>query len=503
MSIPRRWAFVTAAAVLLLAPAFSLAVEPARDEWHAIYLGGKRMGYIHATRRFFPGKPGVWREETATRITFSRMGTGVGVHVRTQVDEDAGGSILSFSTQTKASTVEMTVIGLVEGDKLRLVQGADGRVEVRPWPKGLLGAVAIERRMAPKSYAKGKTWSFRTWSLDALRPTRIEIACEGREDVDVAGWPRRRLWKMIVRQDVLPGLVTTLWLDDKGEMIKSRVPILGSEMVTVRCSKAEALRPAEAAEIFLARATVRLNRKVPQPDEVTEAVFQLDLKTPASREVPLEDDRQTIIRRDGNVVDLRVRVIGPPAKRPKKVPPGFEKFLKPSAYLQSDDPDIRNAALRAVGKETDPWRKAKRIEKWVHKAILFKDLTVGFASARETLRKGRGDCSEHAVLLAALLRAAGVPSRVACGLVYFNLPKDGAPMLGGHAWTEAWVGRWVPLDGTRPRENVSAMRIKFDASALDAANAGVGFVNIIHILGQVPIKLLEVKRGPAAAPTKR
>ena len=485
-------------------PASAPVASPdAREEWHAVYLGGKRMGHIHATRRFFPGRPGVWREETDWRLTFSRMGIGIGIRIRTQIDEDEKGAILSFSMTTRASTVDMSVIGVVENDRLHLFVGQDGREEVRPWPKGLLGPVAIERAMPVKSYAKGKKWSFRTWSLDMLRLTRVDATCEGREDVEVEGWPRRRLWKLRVRQDVMPGVVTTFWLDDKGELIKSRVPMMGTDVVTVRCIRAEALRPAESAELFLSRATIRLDRKVADPDKVTEAVFQLDLKTPASREVPLEDDRQTIVRRKGNVVDLRVRVVGPPAKRPKKVPPGFEEFLKPSAYLQSDDPDIRNAAQRAVGKETDPWRKAQRLEKWVHTAILFKDLSVGFASARETLRKGRGDCSEHAVLLAALLRAEGVPSRVACGLVYFNLPKDGAPMLGGHAWAEAWVGRWVPLDATHPRDFVSAMRIKFDASDLNAPSAGAGFLNIIHMLGQVPIKLLEVKRGPVTTSTKR
>ena len=39
-------------------------------------------------------------------------------------------------------------------------------------------------------------------------------------------------------------------------------------------------------------------------------------------------------------------------------------------------------------------------------------------NALETLRNRVGDCNEHAVLLAALARAAGIPAQVEAGLVY-------------------------------------------------------------------------------------
>ena len=38
-----------------------------------------------------------------------------------------------------------------------------------------------------------------------------------------------------------------------------------------------------------------------------------------------------------------------------------------------------------------------------------KDLSVGFATAADVARTAQGDCTEHAVLLAALLRASDIP----------------------------------------------------------------------------------------------
>ncbi|HEY6985525.1 MAG TPA: transglutaminase domain-containing protein, partial [Rhodanobacteraceae bacterium] len=76
---------------------------------------------------------------------------------------------------------------------------------------------------------------------------------------------------------------------------------------------------------------------------------------------------------------------------------------------------------------------------------------VGYASALEVVHKPEGDCTEHAVLLAALGRSLGIATRVVDGLAY-------APGFAGkdrvfvpHAWVQAWVGgRWQSFDAALP-----------------------------------------------------
>ncbi|MBU6282385.1 transglutaminase-like domain-containing protein, partial [bacterium] len=65
-----------------------------------------------------------------------------------------------------------------------------------------------------------------------------------------------------------------------------------------------------------------------------------------------------------------------------------------------------------------------------------------------------GDCNEHAVLLAALGRAAGIPSRVAAGAMY----ADGAFLY--HAWTEFWLGSWVSADAVFRQMPTDATHVK-------------------------------------------
>ena len=99
-----------------------------------------------------------------------------------------------------------------------------------------------------------------------------------------------------------------------------------------------------------------------------------------------------------------------------------EDDLRPNSFIQSDDPLIVADAKKAAGDETDPWRVAVALERYVNREVTKKDFTQAFATAAEVAKSREGDCTEHAVFLAALARARGIPARVAIGLVYMRRP---------------------------------------------------------------------------------
>jgi transglutaminase-like putative cysteine protease len=76
------------------------------------------------------------------------------------------------------------------------------------------------------------------------------------------------------------------------------------------------------------------------------------------------------------------------------------------------------------------------------------------ASIREFLfSRKEGFCEHYATALALLLRAAGIPARVAAGYLGGEWSDFGNYLIvrqsDAHAWTEAWIdGRWVTLDAT-------------------------------------------------------
>ncbi|KAJ1620359.1 hypothetical protein T492DRAFT_1078519 [Pavlovales sp. CCMP2436] len=127
---------------------------------------------------------------------------------------------------------------------------------------------------------------------------------------------------------------------------------------------------------------------------------------------------------------------------------------------------------KTLSKRAGKLEVAYALREFAYEHIETKDLTTAFASASEVARTKAGDCTEHAVLLAALLRTQDIPARVCHGLVYVEryadeIERDGTPLavspdsplaegegeikaeFGWHMWTQAMVdGVWVDLDAT-------------------------------------------------------
>ncbi|MGB7569087.1 MAG: transglutaminase family protein [Chitinivibrionales bacterium] len=125
----------------------------------------------------------------------------------------------------------------------------------------------------------------------------------------------------------------------------------------------------------------------------------------------------------------------PPLQEP------FRPWLRPTITMQCDNPKIRELSNKLRGDAKDACALINSFTRYVY-TTLQKRNTATFSNALETLNAGFGDCGEHAVVLGALLRAAGVPARIVLGLVYVESKK--AYMY--HAWVMARAGEWVFAD---------------------------------------------------------
>jgi hypothetical protein len=78
---------------------------------------------------------------------------------------------------------------------------------------------------------------------------------------------------------------------------------------------------------------------------------------------------------------------------------------------------------------------------------------IPIVSARTVLRTRTGDCTEHAVLAVAVLRALGIPARAVVGMILCDAFGAHRNVFVFHMWAEAFYGgRWVLLDATRPSD---------------------------------------------------
>ncbi|HET9692994.1 MAG TPA: transglutaminase-like domain-containing protein [Steroidobacteraceae bacterium] len=122
-----------------------------------------------------------------------------------------------------------------------------------------------------------------------------------------------------------------------------------------------------------------------------------------------------------------------------------DRWLAASFIVDHDQPAIvalREEFLREAG--GDAAERRRDLVAFVEHKV---DAThgQGWEPASLTARALRGDCTEHAVLTAAMARSLGIPARVVVGMVIVR-PADRYATVG-HAWAELRVGdRWAIAD---------------------------------------------------------
>lgn len=108
--------------------------------------------------------------------------------------------------------------------------------------------------------------------------------------------------------------------------------------------------------------------------------------------------------------------------------------------------DCDALSVKALSAELPATPSVLDLVAFVQRRISVKSLARGFDIASEVAASGEGDCSEHAVLLAALARHHGLAARVVFGLAAVAF-ESRVPAFIGHAWTEIYDStRWLLAD---------------------------------------------------------
>jgi hypothetical protein len=475
--------------VLLAFVSSASAQEVLEEEWVVMNLMGVRVGHTQGTRIRHTRPGGAVEIETVakSRLRVKRMGAGLEVSTDLKTFETPDGRPLRFHSRMVASSSPTTAEGVIENGKLRLrtVTGGVEKETVTDWDPDCLLAEGVRLLSIKKGFAEGTKYRFKMYQAELGKADEVDIEIGGRESKAVLG-KERTLARVITKSKLQPAIVITSWVDEQGATWVSEMSMSGLKFQFERSTKEEALKeaPAEMPEIFFGTMP-RSNLALPRPREVTSLTLRLERPDETLAEWKPPEETQKVLEREKGAVKLRI--VSAPPKEPATLPiKGHEEYLKPSPGVQCDDADIVKSAREIVGDEKDSLKAARKLAGWVHQHIDKKSMDIAAASAKEVFTNRSGDCSEHAVLLAAMLRAAGIPAKVCIGYLYFR----GA--WGGHAWAAAWVGSWIDLDATLGDGIADAARIKFsettpdDAGAMMEGATGAGFMH-----GKMKIEILE------------
>jgi hypothetical protein len=502
-----------------------LAVIPVRAEapppkvvaetWDALYLDGAKAGHQHiVVQQIERDGRKLFRTTKTQTLILKRYQSIVTQILIPACEETPDGKVVRESLTQVLDRGEITQSGSVEGDQL-VIRTPSNRVgRAVPWNDKVLGLYRQERYFQDRKVKPGDHFHFLDYQLPFLSVVTMDIAVKDREEVDVLAVPKEgekakavRTKKVLLRAEITPGKVKVgdnsialprlvWWLDEEGRPLRQQSEIPGLGRVTMyRTTKAvaveEGVAPALLPDLGL-NTLVKLDRSIDRPHDAREIVYRITVSgddDPAS--LFARDGRQRVEHLEGNTFELRVRPVREPeeVENPGKVK---EDYVRSSYFLDSDNERVQALAKKLAGDETDPWRVAGRLEKWVHENMKG-STAVGFARASQVCRDLTGDCRQHAMLLAALCRAVGIPSRTAIGLVYVPDPDRG-PLLCFHMWTEVWVrGQWLMLDAVLGKGSVGAAHLKVTDHSWHDTQTLAPVLPVTRVLGKIKVEVVTVK----------
>ena len=125
-----------------------------------------------------------------------------------------------------------------------------------------------------------------------------------------------------------------------------------------------------------------------------------------------------------------------------------------SELLPADNQRIKTAVSSAVGREQNPYLKARAIYNWIIKNIEFNNDVQSAADILTALEERRADTCNAALLFTAMARAAGIPCIPAAGVLI-----DRQGQTARHYWAEFWIDSfgWIPVD---PAMGAGAVKIE-------------------------------------------
>lgn len=460
----------TIAMLFVAAAGLGAAAPPAATTYYAIVAeGGTTIGYaVHEERQGSEGPESVDRSEIRLREMDQpeiRM-----VEETTTRRDAAGRTVWIGEYSQSGSGWSRTEARIADGAaEIRVRTGTERRIVRLPLPVGVRfdsghGLLrGWDRAATPRL-------EFPDFNLGAMIVERVVIEAAPGAVPDAEG-------RIAVLRKRYEGselrAVARLLLDRDNRVVEVTQPSFGTNITIRPTDRATALRPRPPYSV-LRNAVVRAPYRIPASALQGHIRYRFGFRDGLAFDLPQTSEQRVAAGGEAApnavVVDI-CAACGPGLAGDEAV---RALALRPTRWLQSDHPRLRSIAAPFARMAVSDRRKMERL------AIRARQLMPriefgGHYSALDALARRAGDCTEAAVLLAALGRAIGIPTRVASGLVYSRDAYHGVGnVFTPHSWVLAYVdGGWRSFDAAL--ESFDATHIALvvgdgDARSIEAAN---------------------------------
>jgi transglutaminase-like putative cysteine protease len=477
------------------AAASNLAADLARygsnAEWRGIYYRGEKIGF--SVSQIVPVDDGFELQEDG-RLQMSLLGATTAAALHTSARVDASFALRSFDFSLDPGTGAVVVRGRVQASTvgahpqllIDVTSAGQTRSELRELDETPVLSQNFSKLLSGRRIVAGERQHWKIFDPATLRNQTVTVDVGQRELVRNGG--ERPIPAFRVAMDY-QGVRTTSWITDTGDVVREESPL---GLITVRetAERAQTIGVPSAVQTDLLQAAAvvpAMRQRIDQPRDVRS--MRLELTGVDLTGADLEGAGQTV---HGSTVELD----DPRTLQSAPTQEDLNEYLQPEPLIESDAPEIRAEAEKAIAGAVGARARAEKLTRYVN-ALLDKKPTVSLPSAREVLRTRVGDCNEHTALYVAMARAVGLPARTAVGLTYVN-GITGAFYY--HAWPEVYIaegrgrGLWLPVDPTLNEFPADAMHLRLARGGLDKQAA------ILPLIGRLKMRVVDVQLDESATP---
>lgn len=404
--------------------------ERLSEDWFRVEVQGQPAGFVHNTVfRVSMESGGGYLVRHQSQLALVRQGERAVIEEDTAVHEDEDGHLLRLrKVKTEPGARERTEAGRLDGE---LVTVVNDEIRREPLSLPVFAIVRLEWHLFRQGLRPGARLEVRVF--DAENGGACQMPIEVREASATGA-------RIEAGSCAAPGAVIALRLDGEGRIIES---VQAHGRLRIRSVRTEGPLDAPWGANLDELMVIRVEPLDGYPHNARRARLRLT-NLPPERPAPPDGAGQRVLATIApGSLEIELSVPGPPARLPYPLvefPPEAAPYLAPAAQVQSDHPEIVAAAREATQGASDALEAVLRLTRAANRRLR-SGMKTPNASALDAWRAQSGDCTERALLLAALCRAAGIPARGVLGLVY-----TGHRAFGFHMWNEVFLGGWVPVD---------------------------------------------------------
>jgi len=512
-------------------------IQLPQEDWMELRLMDTKVGYAHTYM-----ENSTYGNEDAIKIRaemvmeIRRLGGALKLNRTKESYLTTDLKPLYFVYNSNETGQDKLVEGRVDGNALHVktTLSGDTTESIKPFPEGIIFEEMLSYIAFQRGLKVGDEYTVDVFNVEFLKPvtTTVEVL---REDILAHEGKSVSVRVLEHNMDVMGGMQVNEWLGLDGTTYRTEMGTMGLKMELIKADMETAL--GEVGEVDVIISTKLFLKGTPPMPGCDNFKARVQLSEGNISETIMSTERQnispdadmlsgilevhTLNIDEQSVCALKSQVnlkqgeacfmVGSPSASPirskqinddfvlsgregQALSPGVHplktndelaKFLQSTVYVQANDASIKEKASEIIGDETNSWRAAKIICKWVYESISNKSLKVGFGSAKQTLETLEGDCTEHTVLFIALARAAGIPSRICSGIVYHR------DAFYYHFWPEVYIGKWIEMEPTLGQFQADAAHIKLTGGMLESEFPLEFGEGVLRTLNQLQIERIE------------